>query len=288
MKRSGYVGVFFIVSFFGSVLGQVSMDPLWLYKDLPDTEFTIFNSLLIYDTCRSMSIKQIYPTDTGDAFEGEYINLDYQFSADTMKIIDPFDSTFVIYSDYRPGYAGFKIDWDNGVTGFPVAKYRYLVFDHKGPLPNHKVTVRFGYNSGCGTPTTFHTIGTIAASDVWKRDSIRVPDSLLNLPDSVKEDMNYYEMQVLVNNADPSDTNKTSAPGNLKIDNIALVDTGSGSGVRMDRKIDRIAREDVDRANETANGCGCGSGTGLALLPPLWFKAAAIRRRKKQNRQKAG
>jgi hypothetical protein len=287
MRRAVYAGACMVVSLFGSVLGEASMDPLWLYKDLPDTEL-IFSSLLLFDTCRSMSINRIYPVDTGDAYEGKYINFDYQFSADTMKVIDPFDSATVMYSDYRPGYAGFKFDWDNGVTGFPLSRYRYLAFHHKGPLPNHKIIVRFGYNSGCGSPTTFNTLGTVDASDVWKRDSIRIPDSLLNLPDSVKKRMNYYEMQVLINNADPSDTNETSVPGNLKIDNIALADTGSGSGVRMDRKINRITREDMDRADETANGCGCGSGIGLALLPPLWFKSMAVRRRKKRNKQKTG
>jgi hypothetical protein len=36
-------------------------------------------------------------------------------------------------------------------------------------------------------------------------------------------------------------------------------------------------------AKEEKKNCGCGSGTGLALIPPLFFKAMALRKRKKKN-----
>lgn len=36
-------------------------------------------------------------------------------------------------------------------------------------------------------------------------------------------------------------------------------------------------------AKDDKKSCGCGSGTGMALIPPLFFKAMALRKRKKKN-----
>ncbi|MBN1306684.1 MAG: hypothetical protein JXA18_02115 [Chitinispirillaceae bacterium] len=264
MRLGRYGAALFVFFSFGSVVALPTMDPLWLYKDMTET---IWNNFYLRDTCRTRSLFWMYPTDTGDAYDGEYVNFDYQFSLDTIKIIDEFDSSTVLYSDYRPGYAGFKIDWDDGACGFTLAKYKYLAFTYKGPLPNHKITVRFGYNSGCGSATFFQTMGTVNASATWKRDSIRIPDSVRNIPEKEKKDRSYYEMQVLINNVDPNDS-PTSPPGNLKMDDIALVDTTSGA--------------DPEPEDDTKNSCGCGSGTAVAFIPPLWFKAMAFRRRKRR------
>jgi hypothetical protein len=223
MLVRGYRTVLCVISFFGSLLANVSMDPLWIYKDLPDSA-RLYGVFAVYDTSRSGETGDIirtYPADTGDRYDGAYINFNYRFTADTLYVIDKFGGD-TLYKSYRPGYAGFKIDWDNGVTGFSLAKYTHMIFAHTGPLPGHKVTVRFGYNGGCGTPTTFQTIGSFAASAVWKIDSIPIPDSIRNVPDSVVKARSYYELQVLINNANPGDTNKSSAQGLLKLDDIGL------------------------------------------------------------------
>jgi hypothetical protein len=233
MRAGWNLTVFLIIVSFGSVCGRASLDPLWLYKDLPDTDRQYYE-MGVHDTCRTMDLHHILETDTGDNYDSNYINLDYKFSGDSIRFLDPFDSTNVIKSDYRPGFAGFKIDWDNGIAIWKLSKYNYLVFAHKGPLPNHKVTVRFGWGYGCGGATTFYTIGSVAASSVWKVDSIRIPDSLRTIPDSSKEQRGYYEMQVLINNSSPSDTNKSSDRGIFKIDDIRLVGLTSGT---IDRKM---------------------------------------------------
>jgi hypothetical protein len=266
--RSGWgAGAILMCLLLTSGFGAVSIDPLWMYKDLPDSERT-YNSLIVRDTARgNYEFDQRYPTDTGDAYDGNYINWNYQFSTDSLIIKDKYDPTTVLYRDYRPGYAGFKIDWDNGVTGFPLARYKYLIITHKGPLPGHKVTIRFGYNSGCGTPTTFETIGSFTASSAWKTDSVKIPDEIRKIPESEVQNRCYYEMQVLINNADPNGS-PTSGPGVFKVDNIAL------------------AGKSTANVGETGDSkkCGCGSGTGLALLPVIWCKAMAHRRRRKQTK----
>jgi hypothetical protein len=289
MRLGGYVAAFFVISSFGSVFGKASLDPRWLYKDIVDTD-RVYYSLAVYDTCRTRDINKIMETDTGDKYDSIYINFDYKFSADSFYYIDPYsippydNKPDTLIRDYRPGFAGFKIDWDGGVNGFPVAKYKYLVFAHKGPLPNHKVTIRFGYNTTCGSPTGWNTIGSVTASSAWKVDSILLPDSMRNLSDSAKNKRNYYEMQVLINNADPSDTNKSSARGVFKIDNIALVDTGGNASVLEDYQNDDVTPTRLqEKSEESKSGCGCGSGAGLALIPPLWFKARAFWSRKKRD-----
>jgi hypothetical protein len=217
--------VIFVIGLFGSLSAAVSMDPLWIYKDLPPTAM-LYGSILVRDTSRGFEFNTIYPVDTGDAIDQSYYNFVYQFKSDTFKIYDEFEPTTVVYRDYRPGYAGFKIDWDNGITGFSVGRYKYLVMAHKGPLPNHKVTIRFGYNSGCGTPTVFQTIGSFSASANWKIDSVQIPDSIRNVSKETIQERNYYEMQVLINNVDPNGS-PSSEIGVFKFDNIALVDTTS-------------------------------------------------------------
>jgi hypothetical protein len=100
----------------GSVFG--TMDPVWLYGDSVNTLYYNFHYC---DTARDMDILCVeeysFP-DAGDSWDGsQYINFDYQFTSDTLKVKDPFDSS-IRYSAVRPGFAGFKTAWDGGHTGF--------------------------------------------------------------------------------------------------------------------------------------------------------------------------
>ena len=268
MKSCNYCAAIFVISSFVTLFASTSMDPVWLYKDLPNDE-KLYGSILVRDTSRSFEFNTLYPVDTGDTYDGSYYNFVYQFSSDTMKIYDKFEPDYVLYSDYRPGYAGFKIDWDNGITGFKLAKYKYLAIAHKGPLPNHKVTIRFGYNTVCGSPTFFQTIGSFTSSTTWKVDSVLIPDSIRNVSEEQIKERNYYEMQVLITNVDPSGS-QSSDTGYLKFDNIALVDTTTGGSTP------------IDEPKNSKKG-GCGSGVGLAFIPPIIFKARRLRKRKKSQ-----
>ena len=126
------------VNLFASTLG----DTVWMYTDRMEPWDLLYYDFTLCDTLRAKDSNCVYndqkQCDTGDVYDSSYMNFDYRFT---------------------DGYAGYKIDWDRGVTAWNFSGYDYLGFTYKGPLPNHKVTIRFGWNSGCGSPTTFQTIG---------------------------------------------------------------------------------------------------------------------------------
>jgi hypothetical protein len=346
MKFLQGAGLVFVLLSARSAFG--TLEPCWMYGDNVPTFYSYFRYC---DTARNDDVLCTqYPPDTGDTYDGTaYINFDYQFNHDSIIVLKPFDTAVEYRDGPRPGYAGFKTAWDGGLAGFHLARYKYLVLAHKGPLLTHKVTVRFWYNNGdCGAASYNEYIGTFAASSAWKVDTIPIPESFQNRPDSIRNGMLYYEMVVLINNLDPNDTT-SGLPGNLKIDNIRLVgcnpiDTSprsqtvtEGEAVTLRVVTTRADSADVltyqwkkDGADIAAGAnnsvytlasvktadagtytvavtvsstnlsftsqsatlavntpekknCGCGSGTGMALIPPLFFKAMAHRKRKKKS-----
>jgi hypothetical protein len=278
MKYCNFRTVIFVFSSLGSLFAGVpSMDPMWLYKDLPDEEL-LYGTTIFRDTSRSYDFNVNFPVDTGDAYDDKYVNFPYQFTTDSLIVRDEWDTNTIVYRDLRPGFAGFKINWDGGITGFSLAKFKYLAIAHKGPLSDHKVTIRFGYNTGCGTPTVFQTIGTFNSSSEWKIDSLQIPDSVRNISKSEIDERSYYEMQVLINNVNSSGSS-TSDKGLLKIDDIALVDTTSGSA-SVKGPLNPITETPSDETEDSRKS-HCGSGFGLAFIPPILFKANRLRKRKK-------
>lgn len=262
MKLYRYVVMLFILSSV-STLYAAAVDPLWLFTDRLDPFSLAYGKLTIKDTCRSFEFNQIMPVDTGTAYDKSYINFSYQFSADQIVVVDEWSPTDTVYRDLRPGYAGFKLDWDDGITGYSLGSYKYLVLAHKGPLAGHKVTINFGYNSGCGTPTFFENVGSFTASAAWKIDSIAIPESIRNVNAAIKKERNYYEMQILINNVDANGS-PTSEPGALLVDDIALVG------------IDDSSVSDVTKETKKS---GCGAGAGLAFIPLILLKARKLRKR---------
>ncbi len=355
---------------FGLNVSGAPADPMWMFTEATDEKTLIYACFRICDTVRSgdyicLALESDQLPDTGDSYNGSvYINFDYKFNSDPIVVRDEFDTSIILYSDSpRPGYAGFKTAWDYGMTGFPISRYKYLVFAHKGPNPNHRVTVKCWYNSGqCGAPSFNEYLGQFDGSTEWKLDTIEIPEEIRNKPDKERNTSKYYELVFIINNKDPNDTT-SGPPGNLKIDEMRLVGcnpidtspvpqnvnegekavfrvvtstskktdkltyqwkkdgepiagatdsvyavasvtqehvgvytvdvTVSGTGltftsleapltigagvVNKPQRIDNIGKiSPEDRSN-----CGCGSGTGLALLPPIWFKINAYRRRKK-------
>jgi hypothetical protein len=170
--------------------------------------------------CKSLAADQ-FP-DTGSTYDNTmYICFDYKFSSDSFFVYDEFDTELLLYKDFRPGYAGFKMVWDYGMTGYPMARYTYLIFAHKGPNPNHKVTVRAWYNDGeCGGMSYNESIGTFYSSCEWKLDTILIPEHIRSKNDIERNQSQYYQLLFLINNLD-SDTT-SGAPGCLKIDDIKL------------------------------------------------------------------
>lgn len=143
------------------------------------------------------------------------------------------------YLDYNyhlvKGYAGFKIDWDQGTSSWNFADstnklcFDSLVIQHKGPLPNEIVTIWFGRNTGCGTPTVFQKIGTFPSSTAWVNTSIP-----LTIPDSMCD--GNYEMQMRINPVN-GDANYTGPVANLKIGTILAVKKSSNGIVYHNRML---------------------------------------------------
>jgi len=208
----------------GSAIGA-GLDPTWLFTDSVPTLFAYFQYCDTARTkdfgCFALEADQIL--DTGASYNGsKYINLDYKFSSDSFFVKNEFDPNVIEYKDRRPGFAGFKTAWDYGLTGFPLPRFMYLIFAHKGPNLNHKVTVKAWYNNGdCGAPSYNELIGTFSGSDTWKVDTLVIPEVIRNKPDLERNFYPYFEMVFIINNINPADT--TSGPaGCLKIDDIRL------------------------------------------------------------------
>lgn len=226
MKKhwSAAIGLFLMLSA-GSVFGAT--DPVWMFTDRDDliltySDFQYCDTTRVKDyNCTALKSDQI--PDSGSSYNGtKYINLDYQFTQDTFKIINEF-SKKVDYKDFRPGFAGFKTAWDGGMVGYTIPRFKYFVFAHKGPNTNHKVTVKTWFNDGaCGSPSYQETIGTFSASPTWKLDTIVIPENMTNKIDSVRNTSIYFELVFIITNLDSKDTT-SGAPGSLKIDNICLV-----------------------------------------------------------------
>jgi len=144
--------------------------------------------------------------DTGAALDGYYINFNYQFG------------------NPHPGYAGYKIYWDNGNASFYVTDFDSMILWHKGPLQGHKVKLIWAQGSaGCGTPINYELLGEFKSSDTWKRESFPFPLTRGNSPQNPSPDSPFvkqglFELRILIYN--DGGTSQTSAPGDLKIDNI--------------------------------------------------------------------
>jgi hypothetical protein len=155
---------------------------------------------------------------------------------------------------------GISVQWEQGIvlndllTTFSLAGADSLIFYYQGPLSTHTLTAFFVFTDGCGNQT-YDSIGILPASAAWARASLPIPASVRTQQEGL------VSVNFDINNK-AGVTTVTSAPGTLKIDNICAVSANPQSPAAK------------------KSGCGCGSGTGVAMLPPLWFKARSLRRRK--------
>ncbi len=201
-----------------------SLDPSWMFSDTSDY---LYQNFQYCDTTRTgdwncLALNSGQLPDSGDAWDSTYINFDYKLVNDTFKVFDEFDTELIRYQDYRRCVAGFKTAWEGGMVGFPLPRYKHLVFAHKGPNAKHKVTVRTWFNDGsCGAPSFNEFVGTFNASDTWKLDSIEIPEAIRNKADKERNTSQYYEFVFIITNIDENDYTE-SEPSNLKLDDIRL------------------------------------------------------------------
>ena len=340
MKLIRLSGIFVLLLCLQAAFAQFEPDSFWIFKDsVPDTLIQYFTAY----TCDTdaANIGCFNQVDTGASLDGSnYINFDYQFTA------------------AQPGWAAFKIFWDMGVTKYNVPDYDSISFWHKGPLPGHKVHLKWAWGGVCGGPIHLEDLGEFKSSTTWKHECIAFP------PGFVRSGI--YELRMLISDDSSITTSQTSDKVCLKIDNICFIKhkgppiTSPAIPVlslpannatvqnaqlvltwnRVDSATDYSFEVGKDSlfsslaffqygqsgtsatitglANNTTyywhaaaadNGhsslwaatwsfttatpaaakkkSGCGSGFAIALFPPIFFKIAMSRRRRKQKQQAA-
>jgi hypothetical protein len=197
------MGIILVFACLQSVMSQDNLDTMWLCRDT--TGEYMYMKMYLADTFPD-NRDSFAMVDTGDAIDGSYINFNYQFGHP------------------NPGYAGFKMYWDNGIVQYWVADYDSMIFWHKGPLPGHKVMMVWAQGSaGCGTPINYELMGEFKSSTVWKRESIPFPEkrNYGSAPDSAFVKNGLFELRMLIyNDSIGGDTSSVSAKGDLKIDNM--------------------------------------------------------------------
>jgi|WetSurMetagenome_2_1015567.scaffolds.fasta_scaffold163538_1 hypothetical protein len=200
MKLYRSLGIILAVAYLQSAVAQG--DTIWACRE--DTSEQYYARMFLADTFPD-NRGAFTMVDTGTALEGKYINFNYQFG------------------NPNPGYAGYKIYWDNGVAQFWVEDYDSLIFWHKGPLPGHKVRMIWAQGSaGCGTPINYELMGEFKSSTEWKKESFSFPKKRKYgaAPDSQFVKKGLFELRMQIYNDSAVGTSPTSAAGNLKIDNM--------------------------------------------------------------------
>ena len=205
MKFGRSVGIILALACLQTVVAQSEPDSLWILRNnIPDTELYYFHC----QTCDTPVLNTgcFNLCDTGDLLgsgDTQYINFDYQFTT------------------AHPGYAGFKIFWDNGLVSYDVTNYDTMSFWHKGPLPGHKVHMIWGQGGECGGPINYQNFADYKSSTVWKKEVIAFP------PGFVRKGI--FELRMLIyNDSIGGDTTPTSPKGCLKVDNMCFVKNKNG------------------------------------------------------------
>jgi hypothetical protein len=190
------------MEFTKKVSSGLPTDTMWILRD--DTVGRNYYDYSVCDTLRafdSACLSDIW-------MDAQYCNIPQQFCNEAhCDTGDEHDSTYINFDFHTnsSGYAGFKIDWDEGSSTWDCVGFDSLILWHKGPNPGQKVTINIGSSAACGQPTIFHEIGTFEASTVWKREALALPADA--------QIAGNYEMQVLINTATSSTTKKNCGCG---------------------------------------------------------------------------
>jgi hypothetical protein len=239
MKFSGSIGIILALACLRSA-GAQNIDTVWACRDTNVEVLYIRNYFSdTFPDNRGMLWSSpcfVHMVDTGDAWDGNYVNFDYEFTndsayfMDTVITVDTTSDTIIdtIYKSCgpRPGYAGFKVFWDYGRASFWVSDHDSMILWHKGPLSGHKVMMVWAQGSaGCGTPINYEYFGQFSSSTTWTRESFPWPAKRGNSasnpdPDSPFVADGLFELRFLIYDDSTVTTSPTSAKGNLKVDNI--------------------------------------------------------------------
>ena len=257
MRFCRCMGVILTFACLQTVSAQIFPDTMWACKDtIPEDYLQFYFRIGLCDTfvnnqgCWDGTLNSpgvVTMADTGDKWDSSYINFNYQFNNDSVhlngkSITSGADTTF--HYGPRPGYAGFKIFWDNGFVSYDARSYDSLYFVYKGPLPGHKVRMIWGQGGQCGGPILYEYFGEFKSSTAWTKITIPFPELTGNYPQNPYPDSPFvkvgiFELRMLIYNDSSVTTSPTSAPGNLKIDNIGFI--RKSMAVRNSMRLDKAA-----------------------------------------------
>jgi hypothetical protein len=241
MKLCKFFGLILALACLQSVSAQVYPDTMWACRDsIPEGETVFYFQIGLCDTfvnnqgCWNGSLNSpdvVTMADTGDKWDSSYINYTYRFNNDSvhLKGKNPSSGHDTIFNyGPRPGYAGFKIFWDNGFVAFDARSYDSMYFVYKGPLPGHKVRMIWGQGGQCGGPILYEYFGEFKPCTTWTKATFPFPQKTGNYPQNPYPDSPFvkvgiFELRMLIYNDSTVGTSPTSAPGNLKIDNIGFI-----------------------------------------------------------------
>ena len=190
MKLSGILVVVLSTVSLQTASAQTLTNPLWLYRDSIPADSQLYNQIGLCDTSAT-NTGCFNPVDTGNTYNGEYINFDYQFT---------------------DGYAGFNIFWDRGIITWNATKYDSMCLVHKGPLPGHTVKIFWAYTDR--VYIAWQLLGQFKSSSAWKKETLPFPADF--------NKVGLFKLRMLIYN-DSGITSPSSIPGNLKIDDIAFI-----------------------------------------------------------------
>jgi len=190
MKLAGMLIVLLSTVSLQTASAQTFPNPLWLFRDSLPADSQVYNQIGLCDTSM-VNTGCFNPVDTGDAYNGEYINFDYQFT---------------------DGYAGFGIFWDRGIQMWNATEYDSMCLAHKGPLPGHTVKIFWAHTDR--VYVEWQQLGEFKSSSVWKKETLPFPADF--------NKTGLFKLRMLIYN-DNGVTSPTSVPGNLKIDDIAFI-----------------------------------------------------------------
>jgi len=229
MKLFACSGIILALACLHGAMAQTP-DTLWTCRDT-GMEYS-FAKIFLADTFPD-NRGQFTMVDTGAKLDGFYVNFNYKFSKDSVFLKQAKGDT-IYHCAPRPGYAGFKFYWDDGIAQLwpGQADMDSMILWHKGPLTGHKVKMIWAQGSaGCGTPINYELMGEFKASADWKRESFPFPEKRLygSAPDSAFVRNGLFELRMLIyNDSAAGSVSDTSKPGNFKIDNMYFFKKSTG------------------------------------------------------------
>lgn len=238
-------GIIIALACLQGLSAQPFPDTMWACKDsIPENDLQYYFTIGLCDTfvnnqgCWNDTLNSrgtITMADTGDKWDGAYINFNYRFNNDSVHLKGKNSIGVDTIFNYgpRPGYAGFKIFWDKGYVVFNASSYDSMYFVHKGPPPGYKVHMIWGSGGQCHGPILYEDFGEFKSCTTWTKTTVPFPEKTGNYPQNQFPDSPFvksgiFELRMLIYKDSSNATVPMNAPGYLKLDDIGFIRAKTG------------------------------------------------------------